>query len=252
MSAQESGKTSHPLEWKWIVIGALVGVILLAFVLPVAGTFENSFVPILMGTVAFLLTGIIVGYRSPGVTIREAALAGLLTIIVADVMIFWVFDISLDIMEGVIFVVVGYLLSLVGGWIGEVMQGTKEPVGKVKGLQWPWILVGVAVGFILNYVAVFFLFIVFKFDVTGLLISFAFSFVIMGIIVGYKSPGVTIIEAALAGVGLIVLEYILVAAGLGGGRFTADYLMYGLIGGFILGLVGGWIGELMQEKEPVE
>jgi len=248
MPEQQLEEKNYPIQWKWILIGAAVGVILLALLVPIVNaTFVNKTVPLLMGTVVFLLTGIIVGYKSPGVTIREAALAGLIAILLADVLMFWIFDIPLSPLHGITFVVIAYLLALLGGWVGEVIQGTKGAAPSKHGIQWQWIAVGLAIGFILNYFSVFLLFIFFRFGEVGIVLSFALSFLIMGLIVGYKSPGVTILESALAGIGLIILEYFLITIGLGGGAFPAQYLMIGLAGSFVLGLLGGWLGELMQE-----
>lgn len=72
------------------------------------------------------------------------------------------------------------------------------------------------------------------------------GFVIMGVIVGWRSPGDTVIEPGIAAfliaTGGFVLNHLLLSV-LGIGLVLA--VGYGVLG-LGLGLVGGWVGERLQ------
>ncbi|MBI3258850.1 MAG: hypothetical protein HYZ54_05180, partial [Ignavibacteriae bacterium] len=68
--------------------------------------------------------GILVGWRSPGVTIREAALAGFLTVIIdLDAIMLTLGseneELSMLLMYGA---GIGIVVALIGGFIGEKIQ----------------------------------------------------------------------------------------------------------------------------------
>jgi len=113
---------------------------------------------------------------------------------------------------------------------------------------WKWVIVGVIVCFALNVLFVFllsklFLVHLFKFAFIGFIISF----VVTGFIVGYKSPGVTLKEPALAGLLAVLLDWVYL-------KFVvslpvpAMYLVVGLVMGFMISLFGAWLGEKYQQS----
>ena len=138
--------------------------------------------------------------------------------------------------------------------VGEELQGSLQRSAENKtiaGLEWAWVITGTVIGFILNNIFVYGLFALLRFGVAGILISLGASFIIAGIIVGYKSPGVTIKEAALAGVLGVILNFLFIYFGFGA-MLDIQYLIIGLVGGFILSFVGGWIGEEMQKRKEAK
>ncbi len=76
--SDETTKTSAPTQWKWVMIGVVVGVVIIggSFFI-VAPTFHSTAIQALVLLVGFVVTGAVVGYFSPGVTIKEASSPGL-------------------------------------------------------------------------------------------------------------------------------------------------------------------------------
>lgn len=97
-----------------------------------------------------------------------------------------------------------------------------------------WLLAGIAVGIGLQLVA----------WLTGVgLLGGLPSYLVMGVLIGWFSPGDTIIEPGIAAFVIastgFVLDHLLLSI-LGVGFVAA--VLYGLIG-LTLGVAGGWIGE---------
>lgn len=245
--------TSKGLEWKWIIIGVVAGTILcLALHQMIAQTFHIPLIPTFMSLMGFVVMGIIIGYKSPGFTIKEPALGGAITIMLVGIILGSGFNVEFTMTEKILAPVVGFILGLVGGWVGEQMQVTPEEAAKELAeqksgkLQWGWIIAGTVVAFVLNAFFVIGGFALLKFDVGGILSALGLSFLIAGVLVGYFSPGVTIKEAAYSGAFSVVLNGIFLYSS---GLLMADEFMYiveGLVAGFILSLIGGWLGEKLQ------
>lgn len=237
------------LQWKWVWVGVVVGALLttvcVGLVFPV---FHNPFIPALIGSLCSVITGIIVGYKSPGVTIREAAIAGLILMILSLLVLYVGFGVKLSFGFGLFTLALGFFLALLGSWVGEQLQGTlSKSESQTAMVQWPWIAVGVVIGFLLNNFAVFLLFALFRYGVPQILTSLGLSFLVTGIIIGYKSPGVTIKEAAFAGIALVIVNFLFIYLGFQT-LLPIGHLVIGLIGGFLLSLLGGWIGEKLQSR----
>jgi hypothetical protein len=84
---------------------------------------------------------------------------------------------------------------------------------------------------------------VFKFAFIGFIISF----VITGFLVGYKSPGVTLKEPAVAGLLAVLLDWVYLRYIISL-RVPAMYLIVGLLIGFMISLFGAWLGEKYQQS----
>ena len=125
------------LEWGWIVAGAILGLavslFLANFVIWLFGLFATPYAALEPGNVWVMLfvvflglqaTGYVCAFRSPGDTSYEAAIAGLITLIILiDVFIFTLAGESiLTYTRMLLVLVVGLLASLVGGYVGERMQ----------------------------------------------------------------------------------------------------------------------------------
>ncbi len=251
------------LEWGWVIAGTTVGVVLATFLFYIMSeTFHTYYIPTFIGLLSFVIMGIIIGYKSEGYTVREPAIGGLLAMVIILLLFHYLFDYNPPAGQLISAPIVGFLLALLGGWVGEELQGTAERVKqmsktpplsggeltqKTVGLEWAWVVAGTVIGFILNNILVFGLFVLLVYGVAGILISLGISFVIAGYIVGYKSPGVTILEAALAGVLGVILNFFSLYYGFGADDIPVTYIVIGLAGGFILSLLGGWLGEAAQK-----
>ena len=240
------------LQWKWIGIGTIVGVVLTTLLFQImSDTFNSFYIPLFIGLLSYVIMGIIIGYKSPGYTVKEPAIGGVFAMVITIAILHYVFDYNPPEGQMIAAPFIAFILALLGGWVGEELQGSlqrTEEEKKIAGLEWAWVITGTVVGFILNNIFVYGLFALLRFGVAGILISLGASFIIAGVIVGYKSPGVTIKEAALAGVLGVILNFLFIYFGFGA-MLDLQYLVIGLIGGFILSFVGGWLGEEMQKRK---
>ncbi len=249
----EATASKGGLEWKWIITGIIAGTALcLSLYLMIAKTFHIPLIPTFMSLLGFVVMGIIVGFKSEGYTIKEPAIGGFVTLLLVGLILSFGFGVSFTTMEFIAAPVIGLILGLVGGWVGEQIQITPEELvkeleaDKKGGLQWGWILAGTVIAFIFNAFFVVGGFALLKFGMAGLLISLGASFLFAGLLVGYFSPGVTIMEAGIAGVLSVVMNAIFL--------YTFSLLMLNemvvvlemIVGGFVLSLIGGWLGEKLQ------
>jgi hypothetical protein len=247
------------MHWKWVILSVIAGLIIVgASYYIVAPTFHSGEVQALVMLVGFIVTGAIIGYFSPGITINESSVGGALVMIV---MLFLLYvtkaETNYTAAINLLLLILGVGFSWVGGWAGEKLQGDEGSAAEkqIKKFLWKWVLVGVVLGFAFNVLFVFllstmFLVYLFKFAFIGFIVSF----VLTGFIVGFKSPGETLKEPAVAGLLAVILDwlflkFIIVLA------VPTMYLVLGLIMGFMLSLFGAWLGEKYQQsveqKAPV-
>ncbi len=243
---KESSATSPlaSLRWKWVSLGVVAGGAVLALIVGVtASVFHNFFIPSLLGCTGFVVTGVIVGYFSQGITVKEAAIAGA---ILAGLVLFtlWI-PIRQQMTSAQILIapLFGFFLALAGGWVGEHLQ--QDRAAGVTGMQWRWVGIGVIVSVVLNSLGVFALAPLYNYSLNAVFVSFLVTFVIGGYIVGYFSHGVTIKEAALAGIITVLIDWLLVQFGL---EITVPVssMLVAMICGFLLSLMGAWVGERLQ------
>ena len=136
-----AGAGEPALAWSWIMAGTIVGfavsLFLANFVIWLFGLFAGQYAALepsnvwVMLFVVFLgleATGYVCAFRSPGDTSYEAAIAGLITLVLLiDVFVFALGGQSILTYGRMILVlVIGLLASLVGGYIGERMQTRVE------------------------------------------------------------------------------------------------------------------------------
>ncbi|MFA6438198.1 MAG: hypothetical protein WCX28_02735 [Bacteriovoracaceae bacterium] len=249
----EATASKGGLEWKWIITGIIAGTALcLSLYLMIAKTFHMPLIPTYMSLLGFVVMGIIIGYKSEGYTLKEPAIGGIVTLVLTGSLLSSSFGYSFTTMEMIGAPVIGLILGLIGGWVGEQIQITPEELvkeleqDKKGGLQWGWIVAGTVIAFILNAFFVIGGFALLKFGVGGIIMALGASFLFAGLLVGYFSPGVTIMEAGLAGVLSVVLNAVFLYAF---SLLMADesfYVLEGLAVGFVLSLIGGWLGEKLQ------
>jgi hypothetical protein len=204
-------------------------------------------VQLLIISLGFISTGIIVGYFSPGRTVTEAAIAGGILMVLTIGGIYFDFIKADSIGNVALFsLIIGMPLTQLGGWVGEELQ---EGTDTTRKLQWRWIVVAVIFGYVLNNFSVFFVVSYPDFRFSTLRIFFAISFLVTGFVIGYRSPGVTIIEPAIAGFVILIFNYLFAKLGLDI-DFLAELdmmdLIWIIVGAPVLALIGGWVGEKVQ------
>jgi hypothetical protein len=134
---------------------------------------------------------------------------------------------------------------MLGGWAGELLQGTLEEAYEDRVVDLPWIFVSIVLGFTISAYAVLIGREVFDVSLEQSLWLFAGSFLVTGWVVGFFSPGNTMVEPAIAGALLMVFDagfVILWFDGLPG----SQVFLIGFGAGIVLALVGGVLGELTQ------
>jgi hypothetical protein len=250
--ASETTVQPTTFHWKWVAVGVIVGLVIAGtsyFI--VVPTFHSEPIQTLVLMMGFVITGAIVGYFSPGVTIREASVAGgIVALIMLAMVAILGSRISLDFVRSVLALILGVSLSWVGAWMGEELQGSRgHPEEETKrmftDLQWRWVWIGIVLGFAINVLAVFLIPPLFNINLDIALAVFLLGFMVTGFVVGYKSPGITLKEPAIAAAIAVVLEWVFV-------QFimrldvSMGVLAFGLVLGFFLSLFGAWLGERYQ------
>ncbi len=132
-----AGSSQPAMEWGWIVAGAILGFAVSLFlanlVIWLFGLFtdpiaalepENAWVMLFVVFLGLQATGYVCAFRSPGDTSYEAAVSGLITLILLiDVFVFTLAgEAILGYLRMALVLFVGLLASLVGGYVGERMQ----------------------------------------------------------------------------------------------------------------------------------
>jgi hypothetical protein len=115
--------------WKWVVVGVIVGFALnILFVFLLSTLFlvyllKFAFIGFI---ISFVLTGFVVGYKSPGITLKEPAVAGILAVILDWVFLKFFISFTVPPMYLTIGLVMGFMISLFGAWLGEKYQQSME------------------------------------------------------------------------------------------------------------------------------
>jgi len=210
-------------------------------------TFAALPFPVLSLLSGFILTGMVAGLLSKGETISEPVIS---SVIVSIALYFFLPGLNLqgfaDIHPEHILLIGlnGIMLSFAGAWAGEMLQGTMETAEEVKHLEWGWVLAGTILGVMVSILVSTLLIIVLGFEFTPLLIAFVIGLFLTGFLIGYRSAGVTIMEAALAGLFTLVINVDILTLALVPPGF--DEIMLALILGGVLSMIGAWVGEKIQ------
>ena len=242
---KDAGGTTGAISWVWVFVGVVVGTALLATLVPIVRNVPpRPDVAILVGALTFALMGVLVSYNSPGDTALEAGLAGVILSFLTFVGIRFIEGFEPTMLRTALGFVGGITLAGLGGWGGEVLQGTYR-TESVEGLQWPWIGVGALLGVMLSVYAVFLPTALWGVGPWGVLGFFASSFFVAAFFVGYFSPGVTIIEPAIAAVLIMVIDAALASLGFRA-PFPLPVVVIGMMGAFVIALGGGYLGEVIH------
>ena len=244
----------QPFRWRWVIAGVALGVVLLGTFVPLADPgLARPDVSALVATLTLILVGIVIAYRSPGETVREVAVTAFLLLAIAQTVLALAWDRALP---GEVLLMAAFYapcMAMGGALVGEVLQGTLEE-GRDEGARWPWILVGVVIGFLLNVYVLFVLDAVVPLEPPLLLLTLGVSFCVAGWIVGFRSPGYTVVEPGIAALIIAALMGALVALGIL--EVPAPrWMLVGVAVGVVTAVAGGWLGELAQRRSrrrPVE
>src|SRR3972149_1487644 len=154
--------STNTLQWKWVIVGVVVGVAIAgASFFIVVPTFHSIPIQALVLLAGFVVTGTIVGYASPGVTIKEASVAGGLVALLMIILLYASGQaLGQDMLRNLLLLALGFGLSWIGAWVGEKLQGSEgadedEIKRMFTDVQAKWVVVGVILGFALNVLAVF-------------------------------------------------------------------------------------------------
>ncbi len=247
-----SAHIESKLQWKWVILSVIAGLIIVgASYFIVAPIFQSGQVQSVVMLVGFIVTGAIIGHYSPGITIKEATIGGTLVMIVMLLLLYITKqEIHFSAAINMLLLILGIGFSWVGGWAGEKLQGDEDAAAEAKNQKflWKWVIVGVIVCFALN---ILFVFLISRFFPVHMyrsaFMGFVVSFVVTGFIIGYKSPGITLKEPAVAGLIAVILDWVYIRY-IVSLRVPGLYLTVGLILGFLLTFFGAWLGEKYQQS----
>ncbi len=214
-----------------------------------ASWFSGPTMPVLAAMSAFLLTGITAGALSREETILEPGLASLVVSAVAliGMEVFPTVALGkLSTSDAVLVLSNGIILSFVGAWAGEMLQSGAMKGNSQHPVFWNWISVGIIVGMTFNLILASVLVVILRADLTVIAWFFLLGILLTGFLVGWRSPGRTITEAAISGfisviICIDIVQIVLVPVW---GRAK----LIGVVLGIVIALFGAWIGESMTRK----
>jgi MFS family permease len=111
-------------RWHWVIVGFVLGFglnVLFSIILAPVYT-KDLTISFYMFMVSTFLTGAITAWYSPGVTLKEPALAGVLAVLVEWILIEFVLELSVSVTNLSIGLAIGFLLTLAGAYLGEKLQ----------------------------------------------------------------------------------------------------------------------------------
>lgn len=242
------GGASGSLRWRWVLAGALATALLLSvFVRVVDPDLSRLDVSGVVAAATLMLVGVVIGRYSPGETIRETGVAGMVAFLIVMGYLEWGRDVDV---WGLVWAAGPFyaaMLAMVAGWVGEMLQGTLEDAHDDHALDWPWVFVCVVCGFVLEAYILFLGGALFTFTAAHLLPIFFVTIFLTGWFVGLLSPGFTAIEPGVASLVMVGLSAALAALWLSE-PLPVGALAWSAAGGLVLGVAGGWVGEISQSR----
>jgi len=244
--ADDHEKKSAGLQWKWIVLGIIVGLVITGssffILMPLLQNQPAQMIGMIAG---FVSMGLLIGFFSPGIMPREtviaavvllAILAGLLVIadrldsMGRDTLVYWA--------------VLNLNGGLLGGWIGrrrlvELHAGRDHTYRYVR---FPWRVVGIgtSIGLAFSLLFLFVLSPLFKINENVIHVGFLVGFLASGFAVGFKSERMTMKEPALTGGAVALVNAVLLRLATTTG---ISVMFFSLSLGFLLTFNGAWFGE---------
>ncbi len=224
----------------------------LSFVLAIGDDFASALFPTVALLSAFLVTGFIIGYLSSGVTFLEPGLGAVILSFILYYVIpvfnlrgfqgIWDSDWVLIFMNGIIF-------TFAGAWLGEKWQDATLTSDKLvyKDFDWGWMLAGVLMGITSSMITILIMFIIVGPNPDSFLVPFVLALFITGLTVGLKSPGYTVLEAAIAGFLALTLLFNIFRLTLRTEEPIGVWvIIVGLLAAFFESFYGAFLGEKIQ------
>lgn len=119
-------RTDRSVSWPWVTVGVVLGVMLngsavfvVSALFEAAGFHWSGSVLALTFLGSFVATGLFVGYHAPGHSPRDAFLVAAGVVLVEIVLVVGVFRVPFPGLAIVAAAAVGFLLLMVGGWLGD-------------------------------------------------------------------------------------------------------------------------------------
>lgn len=251
---------SKTFDVKSAGISVVVGTAFVVLLTWWSGTDFRSPVFPFMGMLAgFIISGLLVGFVSKEETIAEPGVAslavGALSYVILTSMELKCFSmLQGDIFTTNILLVIfnGIILTFAGAWAGEKFQGTFEK--KVSGdepseyLEWGWIVSGSILGITLSMIVANIILKVAGLVYTPFFLALVLGLFITGLVIGWKSPGITVKEATLAGFITTVLNLDIFKLSLDPEThyLTTTTVIVALAAGLVSSYIGGIVGEKIQ------
>jgi hypothetical protein len=238
------------LDWQSAFISAFVGSVITLFLAYIsASSFSALPFPLIAVLSGFVVTGIVEGILSKGVTILEPAIGAVLVGVVLFIVLPQMHLRGFQDLDSAVLIVVlinGVVLSALGGWVGEKLQGTlDDDIPEESSIDWGWVLCGAALGTTITMLFASSLVVILGYHLSNHFLAFFFGLFIAGLIIGLRSPGIAVKEAGVAGFLAVVLNIDIVCVALG--MLDIMTILGGLFLGMIVSLAGGWAGEKIQE-----
>ncbi len=236
-----------------LILSIIVGIIVVVGFAYITGDlYAAPLFPVTALLAGFIITGFTIGIISKGVTLIEPGLGSILVAAISFLIIPG-FGLSgfMDLTDSdwILILLNAVILTFVGAWLGEMFQHGLIDHSKdaFPHLYWGWILAGTVFGVTLTIVLVNLLTLIFGANPSMFYIPYFISLLFVGIVIGWYSPGITIKEAGIAGFLIMTFEFDIVKLTLFTDYIGLDFLIGGLALGFVVTLIGGWLGERLQK-----
>jgi hypothetical protein len=144
----------------------------------------------------------------------------------------------------------GIILSFAGAWTGEKLQRTYAYETDEAAMEWGWVLAGVVLGVAVSMILANLEIIIF-----GLYPTYMFGVLFLGLLAtgylcAYRSPGLTMYEAVVAGVITVILliDIYLFSLDAEFEYLTVQTTLLILAMGIVSSGIGGYFGERAQQR----
>jgi hypothetical protein len=238
------------IEYQSALISALVGSVITLFLAYIsASSFSALPFPMIAILSGFVVTGIVEGILSKGVTILEPAIGAVLVGLVLFIVLPMMNVPGLRNLNSAVLVIAmmnGIILSALGGWVGEKLQGTlDDDIPDESPIDWGWVMCGAALGTTITMLISSSLVVFLGYHLYNHFLAFFGGLFIAGFIIGLRSPGLAIKEAGVAGFIAVVLNIDIISVALG--MLGIETILSGIVLGILWTLLGAWVGEKVQE-----
>lgn len=243
---------------KAVVVAIVVGFLMILGLLQYTGKqFGSPLLPFMAVLAGFIITGLLVGLLSKGETVVEPGVAsigvGLLFYFLVPTLKLHCFvqlNEAMVMTNLMLLILNGVMLTFVGAWVGEKLQGTYEGDKKSEStIEWGYIMAGSVLGVTMSMLlANLIIILAGAGSMEYLIIALLLGLGVTGFIIGLRSPGVTINEAIIGGMITVIINLDIF-------KITLDeqttilgtgWIIITLVLGTVFSFIGGFIGERVQ------